>query len=427
MTHTSSAHAADVATAVGQRRSHFWSLNRLAKFYFVSIELIACSVTALTVLHDGWHIDSARHFGLLALLAVGYTELADRAGRFRRFLGVEYAWSTNTAVFVFAGTLILPPGYAGLLAMTVFAHVILRVSVKDRKEGSFQLYRICLTAGTMTLAATMTAAVLADTTVPSPRSVSLAVQSVSAMLLFFGLNLLVLIVGVAAETRPQQVGALLPNWEVVGHEVTALVLGLVMAEFVRTDVWLTPLVLALVAAIRRSSLIKELQIAASTDPKTGLLNVSAWRDRALTELEQAVREHGPVAVLMIDLDHFKRINDTYGHLVGDEVLIEVAQTLRQESRDHDILGRFGGEEFVLFMRGPSLRAALAIAERLRTSTAALDLDVPVVVTTSIGLAHAPDPEGVSMAELIHAADLALYEAKANGRDQVHTLNVGATV
>lgn len=100
----------------------------------------------------------------------------------------------------------------------------------------------------------------------------------------------------------------------VGFELITIVLGVVTAEFMLHTVWLTPVVLTLVAALHRSSLVKELQVAATTDPKTGLLNVPAWRERAAQGLSYAAREHTPVAVILVDLDHFKQINDTHGML-----------------------------------------------------------------------------------------------------------------
>jgi diguanylate cyclase (GGDEF)-like protein len=126
---------------------------------------------------------------------------------------------------------------------------------------------------------------------------------------------------------------------------------------------------------------------------------------------------------MVDLDHFKRVNDTYGHLAGDEVLKAVAGTMRRSVRDYDTVGRFGGEEFVVLLPGLRNRDVLATAERIRRAISQLRVPLPdsdIVLSTlsaSIGVAVYPDAaSGVD--ELVHAADAALYRAKRAGRNRV---------
>jgi len=224
----------------------------------------------------------------------------------------------------------------------------------------------------------------------------------------------------AIATRPEKLTAILPARDVVGFEFVTIVLGVVTAQFVVHTVWLTPVILVLVAALHRSSLVKELQIAAATDLKTGLLNAGTWRERATQQLSYVSRVSAPVAVLLIDLDHFKTVNDTQGHLAGDELLVKVAGAVRRQNRSHDVLGRFGGEEFIVFLQGVTLSEAVAVAERLRTRIARVTTMHGVGVTASIGVAHAASGRGVSLAELIGSADRALYEAKAAGRDRVRS-------
>jgi diguanylate cyclase (GGDEF)-like protein len=182
------------------------------------------------------------------------------------------------------------------------------------------------------------------------------------------------------------------------------------------------LILALppVVLLQRSLLHQQLQAAARTDAKTGLLNAAAWQREADTELSRAQRGDDPLALLLIDLDHFKRVNDTYGHLVGDQVLIGVANTLCNQLRDYDVVGRFGGEEFVVLLPGADTVEACRVAERLRSRVRRLAVpaeDGSVTVTVSVGVsllrAHGED-----LIELLAAADLALYRAKEAGRDRV---------
>src|SRR6201999_4197783 len=102
-----------------------------------------------------------------------------------------------------------------------------------------------------------------------------------------------------------------------------------------------------------------------TDSKTGLLNMRGWRESAVKELARADRTRAPVGVLMVDLDHFKQINDTWGHPAGDDMLLAVANVLRTETRPADVVGRFGGEEFVVLLPDADDEAAAAAADRIR--------------------------------------------------------------
>ena len=111
------------------------------------------------------------------------------------------------------------------------------------------------------------------------------------------------------------------------------------------------LVLPPLVVLHRAVLVRHLQEVASTDGKTGLLNAAAWQDRAARVLERAQRGQGGAALLILDLDHFKHVNDRHGHLAGDRVLSSVAEALRAEVRDNDLVGRFGGEEFVIMLPG----------------------------------------------------------------------------
>ena len=161
------------------------------------------------------------------------------------------------------------------------------------------------------------------------------------------------------------------------------------------------------------------------DSKTSLLNVSTWEKEAEAELSRAVRTRNPIALLLVDIDHFKTVNDTYGHLVGDKVLKAVAAGLTTQSRDYDRAGRFGGEEFVLLLAQTTETDACKIAERLRAHVEALAVrvderaDSPLVnVTISIGVTAIARGEKHELTDLLAAADSALYHAKQAGRNRV---------
>lgn len=178
---------------------------------------------------------------------------------------------------------------------------------------------------------------------------------------------------------------------------------------------LAALVPQLSASVHRALLDR----ASKRDPLTGIL-VRRVLERRLEDAFERCREHGSsMAVLMCDLDHFKRINDTYGHLVGDQALISVARVLEARTKPSDLCCRFGGEEFLVLVEGCDGATALAVADRLRCDVESLAFEVDgrrVPLTLSIGVAAYPDLYVAASAELPLLADAALYEAKRRGRN-----------
>jgi diguanylate cyclase (GGDEF)-like protein len=161
--------------------------------------------------------------------------------------------------------------------------------------------------------------------------------------------------------------------------------------------------------------------AACTDHLTGLLNRRAFFENALTLCTQQAKRGEPVAMLMFDLDHFKSINDGFGHAVGDEVLRLFGQVVQASTRANDIIGRFGGEEFIAIVPG-GLESVTKIAERVRSGFEAAGAVVAthaVGATVSIGAATSHEPV-TSIDALIARADAALYRAKHDGRNRLHT-------
>lgn len=160
---------------------------------------------------------------------------------------------------------------------------------------------------------------------------------------------------------------------------------------------------------------------ATHDSLTGLLNRHAILGVLQIELERASRESQHISVLMADLDHFKQINDSYGHHAGDAVLRQCASRMKDSIRRYDSLGRYGGEEFLMVLPGCDTDGALAQAERMRRSMASLPFcfgDHSAPVTCSIGLACRPPGIRGDTDSLVREADAALYAAKDNGRNRV---------
>ena len=157
------------------------------------------------------------------------------------------------------------------------------------------------------------------------------------------------------------------------------------------------------------------------DPLTGLFNRRHMEESLERELQRAARSHRPVTVLMIDIDHFKRFNDTFGHEAGDVLLRELGSILKAQIRGGDIACRYGGEEFLLILAETGLEAAQQRAERLGELSKGLHIrhhgETLRRITISTGLACFPE-HGTSAAQIVKAADEALYRAKTEGRDRV---------
>jgi len=170
-------------------------------------------------------------------------------------------------------------------------------------------------------------------------------------------------------------------------------------------------------ALRNAQLFEEMEHRAKTDYLTGLHNQGSFQAMLTTEMARAGRHGIPVSLLIIDLDFLKDVNDRLGHMVGDNVIREVAETIRAGCREYDLLARYGGEEFTVILPETSLRDAVELAERLRERIAGRAFPEAGHVTASIGVANYP-ANAISKEELIRVADSALYDAKNNGRNRV---------
>ena len=166
---------------------------------------------------------------------------------------------------------------------------------------------------------------------------------------------------------------------------------------------------------------ESLRIQATHDPLTGVWNRRAIIEMLGNELARSKREDAPMAVAIADLDHFKRINDTYGHMAGDMALCEAVNRIRTLLRAYDAIGRYGGEEFLIVLPGCTAQDGLRLAERLRLGVGREPVNIPsgtVVVTSSLGVAASDTIAALDTTSLIRAADAALYRAKANGRNRI---------
>jgi GGDEF domain-containing protein len=221
----------------------------------------------------------------------------------------------------------------------------------------------------------------------------------TAVVTFFVVNALLVL---PARREPGRTPvALFGTWSDNGLELATLCLGVLNALTLATLPGLVVLVLPQVLLLHRTVLAKQWEVAAHRDEKTGLHNAGGWRQLAERQLKEAKRHHSTFGLLMLDLDHFKQVNDTYGHLAGDAVL--------------------RAEEFVVLLPAINQPETTAIAERIRQAIATLTVPQGQTSITglsvSIGVARYPRT-GTTLQRLLDAADTALYNAKATGRNKV---------
>jgi diguanylate cyclase (GGDEF)-like protein len=205
-------------------------------------------------------------------------------------------------------------------------------------------------------------------------------------------------------------------------------LGVLITVVVAVNPVLAVFAVPTVLLARRFIMHAQLLAQSRIDTKTGLLNASTWEREATVEIARAVRTGSPLALALVDIDHFKLVNDTYGHLAGDKALRAVTDALRGQLRSYDKAGRFGGEEFVILLPQTREVDALSVAERLRSHIAAMSIPVgdgdnsgrSVTLTISVGVA-ALDGERRELTDMLAAADAALYYAKETGRNKTHVI------
>lgn len=226
--------------------------------------------------------------------------------------------------------------------------------------------------------------------------------------------------------------------EIVQNDVAELCVAVLVTFAIGVSMLTVVFALPFVTLLQRSFRHTQLVTASRVDSKTGLLNAATWEREAAAEVARAVRTRTPLAVALVDIDHFKGVNDTFGHLAGDRALKAIARTFRIFLRDYDLVGRFGGEEFAFLLPHTSALDAYGIAERIREHIAVMSLDVgdppdgrQVQVTVSLGVAAlGPDwstTSGSQLTDLLAAADRALYQAKRAGRDRVCVVSDNAVV
>jgi diguanylate cyclase (GGDEF)-like protein len=396
-------------------------------WYFLVIETVAVGLVVFFALRDELTGRDWYQFFLISTLGILQAEASRKIEKARRLI-TKAPHVNMTSVWVFAAATVLPPVMTGVLSIVVYLHLWLRIW---RKIGNRPIYRVAFSAAIVVLSAYATKGVLQSDVLlqrvtgwNGPTSTAIAV--VLGACTYLLVNITLVAVATKLYGQPTRLVLSLSDYAL---EIATLCLGALAAlALVHTD-YLVVLVLPPLLVLHRAVLVKQLEELAVTDQKTGLLNATAWHEGAKNELSRAARYDDTFGVLMVDLDHFKRVNDTYGHLAGDEVLKSIARLLKDEIRDYDSAGRFGGEEFAVLVPSSTADQVVATAERLRQRVTELVIIAPTEngeavisgLSASIGVAIYPN-SGTTLEQLMLTADSAVYTAKSNGRNQVVTLS-----
>jgi diguanylate cyclase (GGDEF)-like protein len=402
-----------------------WRLPARAVALVLGVEAAALAVviTGISVPTSG----AVALAAFLTLLSVVHTELATGIERIRR-RAAETSYFDLSSVWTFAAALLLPP----VLATAVIAAVYLHLWQRVWRPAKVPLHRHVYTTATVVLAANAAHAVVQRAGgLPTAAAGLAGVAGIALAVLLYVLVNTVLVAGVIACTS-ERVGVreLLGRWDDNALEVATVCMGGLAAVALGFTPGLVALVLPPILVLHRAVLVHQLEEVACTDAKTGLLNAAAWQVQGARIVHRVHRSRATAAVLILDLDHFKLVNDSHGHLVGDDVLAAVAAELRATVREQDVVGRFGGEEFVVLLPdlppGPAGDTEMrAVAERIRKRVACLTVPVgtPDGVLTvrglsvSVGGAAVPT-DGTSLEQVLNAADASLYAAKRDGRNLV---------
>lgn len=391
-----------------------WAIWQVSKRslvgYVLAVDALALAglVVALVVLP----IRQVNSVDVLLLIAcsVLYTELSlpieKMQERYRGAPSIDL-----NAVWMFAAVLLLHPVLSAVVIFVAYFTTWIRVRPN---ELYFRTFSVAATVIAGLAAVAFLRLVSDESFAEMPRnSESFAVVFASA-LIFLIVNSALITGSIFLGTPHRKLWRAFGQMPDYALEAATVALGILLSWALVDWPVVVLLIMGIMLVLHRSVLIRQLRDQARADPKTGLLNSATWFKDAAAELDRSTTKNA--ALLMLDLDHFKMINDRHGHLIGDKHLRGVADVLKAEVRATDLVGRFGGEEFVILLPSTAQADALAIAERIRRRVATVAIEGLDSVTVSVGVAAHPD-HGETLEEVVSAADRALLAAKTAGRNR----------
>jgi diguanylate cyclase (GGDEF)-like protein len=402
-----------------------WKLPRPLPGYLIAVQSAALLAIVVAALHTHVRARDAALFLALTGCGVALVETTRRVGQPTGGVikDLTSAWSLPMA-------LLLPPVYALLAPIPLMALSQWRVRAFALHRRTFGAAAIALSLGAASLIYHTQFAAIADShRAGGERVLAFALAVAVCTMVRWAVNLALVLVPITRTNPRVRWWELVCDRDSLHSDVVEMCLGVLVTLLIALEPVLVLFAVPPVLMLQRAMLQVHLVAAARRDAKTGLLNAATWDREAADEVARTERTKEPLAVLLLDIDHFKHVNDNHGHLAGDRVLSALADTLRAYLRPYDVAGRFGGEEFSVLLPHTGQAEAERVAERLRRRVASLVVpidDIPgttsevVQVTVSIGVATFGGSR-VGLTELLAAADLALYRAKADGRNQVAVL------
>jgi diguanylate cyclase (GGDEF)-like protein len=410
------------------RRWAWWQTRWPLRLYVGLIPLVVFALTIFAATQTTWHASDLAKFVLL--LGCGMVSVAATprtayipGGMTRDFLTV---WVLPVAI-------LLPPVYAMLTPIPLQILTQFRVHRGVVYRRVFTVAAIAASYGLASLVFHAFPASFAGPSIGSGTHALTFAVAVAVCEIIGGRGHQLLVVGGIKLTDPTvRFVDLEFNREALQGDFAEFDLGVLITLVVAVNPVLAVFAVPTVLLVRRFMMHAQLLAQARVDNKTGLLNASTWERDAAVEIARAVRTGTPLALALVDIDHFKAVNDTYGHLVGDKALRAVTDALQSQLRAYDLAGRFGGEEFAILLPHAREVDALNVAERLRAHIAAMSIPVgddlehgPAVrVTISVGVASL-DSASRELTDMLAAADAALYYAKETGRNKTHVLPASA--
>jgi len=414
-----------VPVGAGIRSWAWWRLPVGLRVYVGLGPVIAFGLAVFAASQTTWHVADLGKFllllgcGMISVAATPRTAYAQGAV-VRDFLTV---WVLPVAI-------LLPPIYAMLTPIPLQILTQFRVHRGVVYRRVFTVAAIALSYGAASLLFRAFPASFAGSSIGTGRHALTFTVAVAICEIVGGRGHHLMIVGGIKLSDPTvRLADLELNREALVGDFAEFDMGMLITLVVAVNPVLAVLAVPTVLLIRRFMMHAQLLAQARVDTKTGLLNSSTWEREAEVEIARAVRTGSPLALALVDIDHFKVVNDTYGHLVGDKALRAVTDALRSQLRAYDVAGRFGGEEFVVLLPNAREVDAINVAERLRAHIAAMSIPVGddtesgpcVKLTISVGVA-ALHGESRELTDMLAAADSALYYAKETGRNKTHAIS-----
>jgi len=400
----------------------WWRLEPVPRAYVGLIPFLAFVLICLSAAQTSWHESNLTTFALLLGCGTVSVVVTPRTAYLQGGITRDFltAWVLPICV-------LLPPVYAMVAPVPLVLLTQWRIHRGVFYRRAYTAATIALAYGAASVAFHALPASFAGTSIGTGGHAltwTLAVCMAEAAGMLGHQILLAAAIKVCDPTA--RVTTIELNAESLHADFAQMDLGIVTTVVVGINPALALFAVPTVLLARRFMMHAQLLAKSRIDAKTGLLNASTWESEAEAEIARAIRTQTPISVALIDIDHFKVINDTYGHLAGDTALRAVTDAIGEHLRGSDVAGRFGGEEFVVLLPRAGEADALIIAERLRTHIATMAIPIGdaagtrVRLTVSVGIA-ALDGTARELTDLLAAADSALYYAKDNGRNKSHAM------